>query len=128
MRFYTKVHEAYCGIALHARTMYVCIFNRDCPDEGCRAGVSPAHRQASTRQHRSTAAPPNAHDVDASRLRGFFPCRRRECEAGTSDSGEWSRDEGQPPARKSCRQGLLTDRVAITPFGRSRSLNPRQRR
>jgi hypothetical protein len=29
MRFYTKAHEAYCGIDLHARTMYVCIFNRD---------------------------------------------------------------------------------------------------
>jgi Transposase len=29
MRFYTKVHEAYCGIDLHARSMYVCILNRD---------------------------------------------------------------------------------------------------
>jgi hypothetical protein len=29
MRFYTKVHEAYCGIDLHARTMYVCILNQD---------------------------------------------------------------------------------------------------
>jgi hypothetical protein len=29
MRFYTNVHEAYCGIDLHARTMYVCILNRD---------------------------------------------------------------------------------------------------
>jgi transposase len=29
MRFYTKVHETYCGIDLHARTMYVCILNRD---------------------------------------------------------------------------------------------------
>jgi hypothetical protein len=28
MRFYTKVHEAYGGIDLHARTMYVCILNR----------------------------------------------------------------------------------------------------
>jgi transposase len=28
MRFYTKVHEAYCGIDLHTRTMYVCILNR----------------------------------------------------------------------------------------------------
>jgi hypothetical protein len=27
MRFYTKVHEAYCGIDLHVRTMYVCIVN-----------------------------------------------------------------------------------------------------
>jgi transposase len=29
MRFYTKSHEWYCGIDLHARTMYVCILNRD---------------------------------------------------------------------------------------------------
>jgi oligopeptide/dipeptide ABC transporter ATP-binding protein len=28
MRFCTEVHEAYCGIDLHARTMYICIFNR----------------------------------------------------------------------------------------------------
>ncbi len=25
MRFYTKQHLYYCGIDLHARTMYVCI-------------------------------------------------------------------------------------------------------
>jgi hypothetical protein len=29
MQFYTNVHEAYCGIDLHARSMYVCIVNRD---------------------------------------------------------------------------------------------------
>ena len=29
MRFYTKPHQWYCGIDLHARTMYVCILNRD---------------------------------------------------------------------------------------------------
>lgn len=29
MRFYTNVHEAYCGIDLHARSMYVCIVNRN---------------------------------------------------------------------------------------------------
>jgi hypothetical protein len=29
MRCSTRVHEAYCGIDLHARTMYVCIVNRD---------------------------------------------------------------------------------------------------
>jgi transposase len=28
MRFYTKQHNAYCGIDLHARTMYVCILNQ----------------------------------------------------------------------------------------------------
>jgi transposase len=29
MRFYTKQHHQYCGIDLHARTMYVCIMDRD---------------------------------------------------------------------------------------------------
>jgi hypothetical protein len=29
VRFYTKVHDAYCGIDRHARTMYVCIVSRD---------------------------------------------------------------------------------------------------
>jgi len=29
MRFYTKQHQFYCGIDLHARTMYLCIVNRD---------------------------------------------------------------------------------------------------
>jgi transposase len=29
MRFYTKPHKFYCGIDLHARTMYVCILNQD---------------------------------------------------------------------------------------------------
>jgi transposase len=27
-RFYTKQHQAYCGIDLHARTMYLCILNQ----------------------------------------------------------------------------------------------------
>lgn len=29
MRFYAKQHKFYCGIDLHARTMYVCILNQD---------------------------------------------------------------------------------------------------
>jgi Transposase len=29
MRFYTQPHQGYCGIDLHARTMYVCILSRD---------------------------------------------------------------------------------------------------
>jgi hypothetical protein len=29
MRFYTKPHQCYGGIDLHARTMYVCILNQD---------------------------------------------------------------------------------------------------
>ena len=28
MRFYQKEHKYYCGIDLHARSMYVCIVNR----------------------------------------------------------------------------------------------------
>jgi transposase len=28
MRFYTKQHQFYCGIDLHARTMYVCLLNQ----------------------------------------------------------------------------------------------------
>ena len=28
MRFYTKAHRHYCGIDLHARTMYVCMLTR----------------------------------------------------------------------------------------------------
>ena len=29
MRFYTKQHPFYCGMDLHARSMYVCIVNHD---------------------------------------------------------------------------------------------------
>ena len=29
MRFYTKTHRHYCGIDLHARSMYLCILNGD---------------------------------------------------------------------------------------------------
>src|SRR3989440_11885246 len=29
MRFYTQQHQFSCGIDLHARTMYLCILNRD---------------------------------------------------------------------------------------------------
>ena len=29
MRFYTKQHQVYCGIDLHARTMYLCVLNQD---------------------------------------------------------------------------------------------------
>ncbi len=29
MRFYTKQHPFYCGIDLHARSMYVCILSQD---------------------------------------------------------------------------------------------------
>jgi hypothetical protein len=44
MRFYTQQHQFYCGIDLHARTMFVCILDQSgkicleknlhsCPDE-----------------------------------------------------------------------------------------------
>jgi len=29
MRFYPQQHQFYCGIDLHARTMYLCLLNRD---------------------------------------------------------------------------------------------------
>jgi Transposase len=29
MRFYTNQHKFYCGIALHARSMYICILSQD---------------------------------------------------------------------------------------------------
>ena len=29
MRFYTETHKHNCGIDLHARTMYVCILDRE---------------------------------------------------------------------------------------------------
>ena len=29
MRFYTQQHQFYCGIDLHARSMYVCILNHE---------------------------------------------------------------------------------------------------
>lgn len=27
MRFYNQAHQFYCGVDLHARTMYLCVFN-----------------------------------------------------------------------------------------------------
>ena len=41
MRFYTHQHQFYCGIDLHARTMSLCIFNRD--------GEMLVHRNMKTR-------------------------------------------------------------------------------
>lgn len=28
MRFYTQTHEYYCGIDLHARSLYICILDQ----------------------------------------------------------------------------------------------------
>jgi len=44
MQFYTKTHQHYCGIDLHARTMYVCIMNQ--------AGDILLHRNIRTDQDR----------------------------------------------------------------------------
>src|SRR5919108_969357 len=40
MKFYTQQHKFYCGIDLHARTMYVCILNQ--------AGETVLHRNMKT--------------------------------------------------------------------------------
>lgn len=40
MRFYTQTHQYYCGIDLHARSMYICILNQD--------GKIVAHRNTPT--------------------------------------------------------------------------------
>ncbi len=29
MRFYSKQHKYYCGVDLHAKTMYVCIIDQE---------------------------------------------------------------------------------------------------
>ena len=39
MRFYTKPHQFYCGIDLHARTMYLCILNR--AERFCSTAICP---------------------------------------------------------------------------------------
>ena len=44
MRFYTKTPQYYCGIDLHAKTMYVCIMNQ--------AGDTLVHRNIRTDQRR----------------------------------------------------------------------------
>ena len=44
MQFYTKTHQYYCGIDLHAKTMYVCILNQ--------AGDILVHRNIRTDQDR----------------------------------------------------------------------------
>ena len=53
MRFYTKQHRYYCGIDLHARSMYVCILNQ--------AGEIVAHK--------------NMEATPAAFLRAVAPCR-----------------------------------------------------
>ena len=57
MRFYTKQHKFYCGIDLHARTMYVCILNQD--------GEIVVHRNmtASTRRPFLKAIAPYREDL-----------------------------------------------------------------
>jgi predicted NBD/HSP70 family sugar kinase len=48
MRFYTQQHPFYCGIDLHARTMYLCILNRD--------GEILVHRNMKTKSAHTTLA------------------------------------------------------------------------
>ena len=55
MRFYTQQHAFYCGIDLHARTMYLCILDQDgeivCCTVTCRdPGGVPARRSRPTEQ------------------------------------------------------------------------------
>ena len=56
MRFYTKQHKTYCGIALHARTMYLCILHQD--------GEIVRHRNMQTRPEMFLkAVAPDREDV-----------------------------------------------------------------
>ena len=49
MRFYTKPHQFYCGIDLHARSIYVCILDQagdilaPPEHEGQSGGIPPGH-------------------------------------------------------------------------------------
>ena len=53
MRFYTQQHPFYCGIDLHARTMYLCILDQ--------AGETLLHRNmTATPEALLTASPPTA--------------------------------------------------------------------
>ena len=47
MRFYIQQHSFYCGIDLHARTMYVCILSRE--------GKSVLERNIPTRPEKKTS-------------------------------------------------------------------------
>ena len=49
MRFYTKQHRYYCGIDLHARSMYLCIL--DTHGEMLLPRARPILRRTSFRQH-----------------------------------------------------------------------------
>ena len=57
MRFYTKPHPLYCGIDLHARTMYVCMLNHD----GDRRASSYAHQSRGPAQDHGTASGAERH-------------------------------------------------------------------
>jgi hypothetical protein len=43
MRFYTRQHRHYCGVDLHARTMYICVLN-GAVIACCRADLSTSPR------------------------------------------------------------------------------------
>ena len=54
MRFFTDRHQYYCGIDLHARSMYLCILDHD------RASHTPQEHARPTRSRSSTPSNPFA--------------------------------------------------------------------
>jgi hypothetical protein len=56
MRFYTKQHQFYCGIDLHARTMYPCIMDYD-------GHIHPHRNLPATAQVPADALGPYRHDL-----------------------------------------------------------------
>jgi hypothetical protein len=69
MKFYTQQHKFYCGIDLHARTLYVCILNQ--------AGETVLHRNMKTDPALSCVSELWAHErqTDDSNLRVFNELR-----------------------------------------------------
>ena len=61
MRFYNQSHRFYCGVDLHARTLYLCILSQAVPTSslGLDARASPAlKRESDSEVRRSVAAAP----------------------------------------------------------------------
>jgi hypothetical protein len=54
MKFYTKTHQYYCGIDLHARNLYVCILDNEgtiCIHKNINAGPEPLLKLIRPYQH-----------------------------------------------------------------------------
>ena len=69
MRFYTKQHKFFCGIDLHAKSMYLCILNSE--------GEIVLHRNIKTDSHvfLKTIAPYRERAIrDTSHLLSFLSC------------------------------------------------------